>query len=314
MTSAIENVSVRKFEAPLGAEVQGVDLDASLSESIKELIRFAWYQHQVLLFRNQTHLTTQRLVDFSRMFGELDAAPITVRNKGKPFIPEFPQVTAISNIEEQGKPIGGLGYGEAEWHTDMSYKDIPPSASILFSVEIPPTGGDTYFTSMYAAYDALPPDLRERLPSLACVHDASRNSAGELRPGFKDTSDPRETVGAWHPMVRTHPVTRKLALFLGRRKGAYIRGLPLDESEALLDFLWAHAARAEFTWAQRWKLGDVLIWDNRCTMHRRDSFNPDHRRLLHRTQVAGDKPFLVQEVRASHPKVVSVGAAVNCLL
>lgn len=292
MTSTIENVAVRRFDALLGAEVQGVDLDASLSEPIKDLIRFAWYEHQVLLFRNQIHLTTKRLVDFSKMFGELDAAPITARNNGKPFIAELPQITAISNIEEQGKPIGGLGYGEAEWHTDMSYNDVPPSASVLFSIEIPPVGGDTYFTSMYAAYDALPRDLRERVPSLQCVHDASRNSAGELRKGFKDISDPRETVGAWHPLVRTHPVTRKHALYLGRRKGAYIKGLSLEESEALLDVLWQHATSPAFTWTQKWIVGDVLIWDNRCTMHRRDSFDPNHRRLLHRTQIAGDKPFL----------------------
>jgi taurine dioxygenase len=305
MTSTIENIAVRKFDSLLGAEVQGVDLNASLSERIKELIRFAWYEHQVLLFRNQNHLTTKGLVDFSRMFGELDAAPITATNNGKPFISEFPQVTAISNIEEGGKPIGGLGYGEAEWHTDMSYKDVPPSASVLFSIEIPPTGGDTYFTNMYAAYDALPGDLKHRVHAMQCVHDASRNSAGQLRKGFKDVSDPRETVGAWHPLVRTHAITRKDALYLGRRKGAYIKGLSLEESDALLDVLWQYATSPAFTWAQKWRVGDVLIWDNSCTMHRRDSFDPNHRRLMHRTQIAGDKPFL-------GPRAVGALAAGRC--
>jgi len=251
----------------------------------------AWFQHLVLRFRGQQGMSTQQLVNFSKLFGELDRAPITTVGTGKPYLSEFPEITAISNIVVDGKPIGGLGSYEAEWHTDMSYKEETPSASLLYSIEIPPSGGDTWFSSMYAAYEALPDDLKRKIASLKCVHDASRNSAGMLRKGFKEVTDPRQTVGAVHPIVRTHPITKRKALFLGRRRNAYIPGLSLEESEALLDELWAHAIKPEFTWAQQWQVGDLLIWDNRCTMHRRDSFDPNARRLMHRTQVKGDRPF-----------------------
>ncbi|MEO7727172.1 MAG: TauD/TfdA family dioxygenase, partial [Burkholderiales bacterium] len=121
--------------------------------------------------------------------------------------------------------------------------------------------------------------------------DASRNSAGMLRKGWKEVTDPRETIGAVHPLVRTHPVTGRKALYLGRRLNAYIPGLAFVESEALLNALWKHAVRSESTWIQQWRVGDVIIWDNRCTMHRRDAFDPNQRRLMHRTQIAGDKPY-----------------------
>jgi taurine dioxygenase len=170
----------------------------------------------------------------------------------------------------------------------MSYKDEPPVASLLHAIEVPPEGGDTGFANMYLAYETLPDDLRRRLATLVCKHDASRNSAGELRRGFAEVTDPREAPGAVHPLARTHPVTGRKALFLGRRRNASIPGLPLAESEDLLDRLWAHATRPDFTWYQRWRVGDLLLWDNRCTMHRRDAFDPATRRLMHRTQVAGE--------------------------
>src|SRR5690606_22062181 len=149
-------------------------------------------------------------------------------------------------------------------------------------------GGNTQFANMYHAYETLPEILKETIKSLKCVHDASRNSAGQLRKGYQDNSDPRQTVGAIHPLIRTHPVTGKKCLFLGRRRNAYIVGLGLADSEALLDELWAHATKEEFVWTQIWKLGDVILSDNRCTMHRRDSFDPNSRRLLYRTQITGE--------------------------
>ena len=124
-----------------------------------------------------------------------------------------------------------------------------------------------------------------------CRHDASRNSAGELRRGFVDAPDPTQVVGAEHPIVRTHPATGKKALFLGRRRNAYIPGLPLAESEALLDALWAHCTKPEFAWYQQWRAGDLILWDNRCVMHRRDAFDPATRRVMHRTQIKGDRPL-----------------------
>lgn len=220
------------------------------------------------------------------MFGDLDMAPITVYT-GKPFIPECPEIAVISNIVEDGKPIGGLANYEAEWHTDMSYNEVPPSASVLYAIEVPDEGGDTSFCNMYLAYETLPRGLTKQIEGLRCRHDSSRNSAGQLRKGASEVTDPRETPGAKHPLVRTHPLTKRKALFLGRRRNAYIEGLELTESEELLDKLWAHALKPEFTWTQQWQVGDVIIWDNRCTMHRRDALDPAYRRLLYRTQIKG---------------------------
>jgi len=291
MTSTLTTaIRVIPLGPAIGAEVGGIDLREPIQAEAQSIIMDAWLEHLVLRFRNQPGMSTQQFVNFSKLFGELDRAPITTVGTGKPYLAEFPEITAISNIIVDGRPIGGLGAYEAEWHTDMSYKEETPSASILYSIEVPPSGGDTWFCSMYAAYDALPDDLRRRIANLTCVHDASRNSAGMLRKGYKEVTDPRETVGALHPMVRTHPVTKRKALFLGRRLNAYVPGLTLAESEALLDQLWAHAAKPEFTWVQQWRTGDVIIWDNRCTMHRRDSFDAATRRLMHRTQIRGDRP------------------------
>jgi taurine dioxygenase len=143
---------------------------------------------------------------------------------------------------------------------------------------------------MYLAYENLPAHLKERVEGLQCKHDSSRNSTGGLRRGHPENTTPRDAPGAVHPLVRTHPVTGRNALFLGRRLNAYIVGLEPDESEKLLDTLWAHATKPEYTWYQEWKLGDLILWDNRCVMHRRNAFDGAQRRIMHRTQLAGDKP------------------------
>jgi taurine dioxygenase len=200
-------------------------------------------------------------------------------------------VTVISNVVENGKAIGGLGAYEALWHTDMSYNPQPPCASALYALEVPASGGNTGFCNMYAAFEALPEAVRRRVEGRLCRHDASRNSTGELRRGFTDTEDPSRTVGADHPIIRTHPVTGRKALFLGRRRNAYIPGLGLEESGRLLDTLWEEATRDAFTWYQEWRAGDLVLWDNRCVMHRRDAFDPATRRIMHRTQIKGDRPF-----------------------
>ena len=286
-----ESITVTALGQGIGAQIDGVNLRAPLAAAVRTQIMAAWLEHKVLRFRGQQGMSTQQLVDFSRNFGELDRAPTPANKTGKPYLAEFPDVTAISNIVVDGQPIGGLGSYEAEWHTDMSYNESTPSASILYAIEIPPNGGDTWFCDMYAAYEHLPVQIKARIANLQCVHDASRNSAGMLRKGWKEVTDPRETIGAVHPLVRTHPVTKRKALFLGRRLNAYVPGLSLEDSESLINTLWQYAVRPEATWVQQWKVGDVLIWDNRCTMHRRDSFDANTRRLMHRTQIAGDRPY-----------------------
>ena len=194
----------------------------------------------------------------------------------------------ISSVKKNGKAIGGLGSYELVWHTDMSYNDLPPRASLLYALEVPPDGGNTGYLNMNAAYDTLPADLKRAIEGRTCIHDSSRNSAGELRQGFQRTTDVTRTPGAVHPLVRLHPVTRRKSLFLGRRPGAYIHGLSVEESEKLLDAVWAHATKPEFAWYQKWRIGDLVLWDNRCVMHRRDAFDESLRRLMHRTQIVGE--------------------------
>lgn len=279
-------VAVVPTGAALGADIVGVDLSQPVAPETFAVIRQAWLDHLVLRFRGQ-RIRDPEFLAFARLFGELDKAP---KHASKAVEDPYPEITVMSNIVENGKPIGNLGHYEAVWHTDMSYNDVTPTGSLLYSIEVPAEGGNTGFSNMYEAFDTLPPALRREILGRSCKHDCSRNSAGELRHGFREVTDPREAPGAVHPLVITHPETRRNALFLGRRHNAYIVGLPLAESEDLLNQLWAHATQKRFEWYQVWQVGDLVMWDNRCCMHRRDSFDPNARRLLRRTQVRGVKP------------------------
>jgi len=273
---------IRKLADALGAEIGGLDLSHSLSPELFSQIRAAWLEHLVIRIRGQK-LSDPELLAFSRNFGELD--PPGPNPLGRPFLADHPEMNVISNLKRDGVPIGGLGDGEAIWHADMTYVERPPMAAILYAIEIPPAGGDTYWANMVAAYETLPEELKRRIEDLEAIHDATYNSAGTMRKGYRAITDPRSAPGARHPLVRTHPETGRRSLFLGRRRNSYIVGLDLSESENLLDALWAHATQPRFTFRQEWRVGDVLVWDNRCTLHRRDAFDPRARRLLHRTQV-----------------------------
>jgi taurine dioxygenase len=294
-----QRVRVRPTGAALGADIEGVDLARLLSAEIVGAIKQAWSNHLVLRFRGQ-RLDDDQLMRFSAHFGELDWAPIIAASRVKirgedRYVDSAEEgrryISVISNVIENGKAIGALGAYEAIWHTDMSYNQEPPCASALYALEVPPSGGDTGFANMYLAYETLPEEVQRQVGGRFCRHDASRNSAGELRRGFTEVSDPRQAPGADHPIIRTHPVTGRKAIFLGRRRNAYIQGLAPEESEQLLDALWAHATRSELTWYQQWRVGDLVLWDNRCVMHRRDEFDPNTRRLMHRSQIKGDRPF-----------------------
>jgi taurine dioxygenase len=280
-------VVVTPLSKYIAADVSGVDISAPLSDEVFDAIRDAWMQHLVLRFRGQ-NLSKEQLLDFSRRFGKLDKAPINTI--GKNWIDGYPELAVMSNIKVDDKPVGSLGYGEAVWHTDMSYQEITPSAALLFGIEVAKSGGETGFLNMYLAYETLPADLKAAVEGKQIKHDASRNSAGELRKGFKEVTDPREAPGALHPIVIRHPVTGRKALFLGRRPFGYVMGLPLEESEALLDRLWAHATQERFAWFQKWQVGDLVMWDNRCTMHKRTAFDPTERRYLLRTTVVDRRP------------------------
>src|SRR5947209_16298543 len=280
-----EPIDVTPTGAALGAEIIGVDLK-NLDASQFAALKHAWHDHQVVLVRGQT-LSDQDLIAFSRRFGDLDWAP--VQETGRRFVEGLPEIYIVSNVMVNGEPIGSLGAGEAVWHTDMSYLDVPPMASMLYALEVPPAGGNTSFCSMYAVYQALPNELRQRIAKLKIKHDGTYNTGGYLRQGVAATDDPRTSPGAVHPLVCTHPDTGRRMLYLGRRRNAYLVGLELSESEVLLDELWQFVARPEFAWEHVWQVGDLVLWDNRCTMHRRDAFDPSSRRVMHRTQVKGEQ-------------------------
>jgi taurine dioxygenase len=281
-------LSIRNLDAPLGSEVSGIDLSKPVALGDVETIEDVWRERLVVVFHGQK-LSDPQLIAFSRNFGELD--PPGPNPYGEPFNKEHPELNVISNVVENGKPIGNLGDGEAVWHADMTYVDVPPKAAMLHSLEVPPpeAGGNTYFANMFAAYETLPADLKKAVGGKIAVHDASTNSAGMLRKGYKEVTDVRQTIGALHPLVRTEPKTGRKALFLGRRPNAYVFGLEVPESEALLDALWAHATQARFTMCHEWKVSDLLMWNNLSVLHRRDPFDPKTRRVMHRSQIKGDE-------------------------
>ena len=280
LRSAIEVIPA---SAALGAEIRGVDLRA-IDAAAFAAIHQAWLDHAVVLVRDQ-QLADADLIAFSRRFGELDQAPI--QENGRRFVEGYPEIYVVSNVVENGVAIGSLGAGEAVWHTDMSYLPDPPKASALYALEVPPAGGDTSFCTMYGAWDAMPDDLRATASKLRVKHDGTYNSGGYVRAGVTPTDDPRTAPGTLHPLVCTHPETGRRHLYLGRRRNAWLEGLPLDESNALLDRIWEAATADALTWRHQWRAGDVVLWDNRCVMHRRDAFDPGSRRIMHRTQIKG---------------------------
>ena len=278
----VKTVEVAPSGAALGADIVGLDVKNDINDAVFSQILDAWHDHNVLRFRGQD-LDDDALAEFSQRFGVLDMAP-TGRG-GSPFDPTRPEITVLSNIVVDGKPMGALGNSELVWHQDMSYNDLPPKASLLYGIEVPEEGGETLFYNLYKAYEMLPGDLAKRIEGLSCKHDATRNSSGELRHGYDEAYSNEERPGAVHPLVVRHPGSGRTALYLGRRPNAWIVGLSDAESEQLLDDLWGHIERHDFSWVQHWRKGDLVIWDNRCTLHRRNSLDPSTRRMMHRTQV-----------------------------
>ncbi|MEO8441937.1 MAG: TauD/TfdA family dioxygenase [Betaproteobacteria bacterium] len=291
------SVSVTPMQAAIGAQVECGDA-RTLDDADFQAVQRAFLDNLVLLIRGQT-LSDPELLAFGRRFGELTAAaPVHIGQQPR----QYPELAVISNVVENGVAIGGLGDGEAVWHSDSCFNEIPPSASILHSLELPPTGGDTGFTNMYFALETLPAGLRAAIKGKTIKHDLRYTSGGQLRPGYTGKEDIRSTPGPNHAILRRHPETGCDALYLGRRPHAYVSGLPFAESEALLDALWAHAARPEASWHHQWKVGDILIWDNRCAMHRRDAFAPNSRRVMHRTQCKGTPVVEGADNAPPHPR------------
>lgn len=285
----------------LGAEVRGIDLSAPPSGDDKSYIDAAWHGHLVLLFRGQ-HIGDAQLLAMAEAFGGAQAtesrsyylqAGFTEKSAR---LSALPGISIISNLDENGEPVAfhaGSGSQELKWHSDNCYIETPPKGSILHALRVPVNGGGhTVFANQYAAYDTLPEATRERLAGLHIKHDTSRNTAGGLRPSRTLPTTREEVVGPIHPLIWVHPETGKKALYLGSRyapPSSYIVELPTAEGDALLDELWAHAAREDLTWTHEdWRAGDVLMWDNRCAMHARTQIDHAQAREMHRTLIKGE--------------------------
>ena len=286
-----EKLEIRPTGAALGADVVGID-PARFGDDEFAIINQALLDHLVLRFRGCAALDDVAFTRFAARFGEIKPSPDFTRSRPV-YLAEAPLVTVISNVMEDGKPVGEHGDGELNWHTDLAFTDHPSALTMLLAREVPPRGGNTSFANMYRALDRLPEATRARIAKLKMKHQASHNAQGGKRPGYRDieTDDVREMPGPIHPIVRVHPESKRQALYLGRRFGAYIPGLPLAKSEALVNELWAHAAAPENVWTQEWQVGDLIVWDNRCTMHRRDAFVGQGRRRMHRLTTLGERPI-----------------------
>ena len=301
------------MKAALGAEVYGLDL-RELDEPTFRQLHAAWLENVLLVFRGQS-LAAEDLVRLVRHFG----TPVTSGKLHQRSLDERagtlllnlpPEVTVVSNVKQDGKPVGILGDGEVVWHSDFSFKERPTAARMLVAMELPPRelGGNTFFLNCYAAFDALPEAMKRRVSGLTIKQADIVDTAMMIRPGMSHDMDIRSVPGPSHPIISTHPETGHNMIFLGRRHGSYVNGLPLEASEALLNELWAHCTQPRFCYEHRWAPGDVVVWDNRATLHRRDPFDPGSRRVLYAAQVEGHRPFEAPDAltRPPHPRAQSL--------
>ena len=274
----------------LGADVVGIDPGNPSIEDVAA-VKSALRDHLVVRLRGYT-ISDVAFTRFAAMFGELEGSPAYSRSRAV-YVPDCPEITIISNVVEDGAPIGEHGDGELNWHSDKGFVELPSAYTFLLGREVPASGGNTSFCNMYNAADRIPADLRDKLADLKLKHQRSHTAQGTRRPGYRDigTDDPRELPGPQHPILRTHPESGRKALYLGRRFGGYIVGLPLAESERVLEQLWRCAAQPEDVWTQEWQTGDLVIWDNRCSMHRRDAFPGKGRRRMHRLTTISERPY-----------------------
>ena len=295
--------------APFGAVVCGLEPLAMSDADLTAIWRAYRERHGLLCFAFDRLLEAEELHALTAVFGENELAPGMVTGVGRGLRPGEeersvehqiadleaagvdPYLAYLGNVDPttlEAKGVPDRFYGEWEWHTDMSYIEVPPTFSLLHARAIPAEGGDTGFCSQVMAAAALPAELRERVLPLELKHDSTYTSSGVLRPGMEPPASPIEAIGGVHPILRRVGTTGEEALFLGRRTNAYIVGLPLDESEALLDELWAHATHHDFCYRHRWTVGEVVVWDNRMLLHKRHPMDDGDTRLMWRTQTKGE--------------------------
>lgn len=289
MSQVLNRLQVRKLGDSLGAEIAGFRFRDYTPDDIAA-VRAAWLEHVVLRFRD-TDLDDPAQIRFSAEFGPPVIHPRQLQEGAHG---AHPEILTISNMKKpDGSPAGDLGDGEVHWHTDTWFKERPPAGSFLRALAVPPTGGDTHFMNMYAVYDSLPQALKAAIANRCIHHQTVYDGRGDVRLGMTapDSDDVRTWPGVDHPIVRRHAESGRNCLYLGGRRHASIVGLPPDESATILGQLWAEAAQEDFTWTQVWQAGDLVCWDNRCAMHKRDAFDPAANRLMHRTTAEGERPM-----------------------
>jgi len=274
-------IRVAPVAGSLGAEIEGVDLARDPDDATIAEIRRAWLEHLVVFFRNQM-LGPDRFLAFARRIGTPAEYPFL------PGLDGYPQITAVTKLPHETVNFGGI------WHSDTTYLDRPPAATLLIAREIPPAGGDTLFASMYAACDALSPALRKTLESLRAVNssalaDVSKTREDRIRDS-KGSGDTTRVYEAVHPVVRTHPETRRKALFVNIAHTARFDGMTEEESRPLLQWLFQHQVRPEFTCRFRWQVGSLAIWDNRCAQHNPVNDYHGWKRVMHRITLQGERP------------------------
>ena len=291
MTRPCKDFETRPVAGAIGAEVTGVALSAPLDGATVEALRAAFREHLVLFFRDQD-LTPAQHSDFAGLFGEVDREPF-VYPLVMPHAEDHPEVLRIvKEADDGGINFGGL------WHYDVTYRERPHLGSVIHAREVPAAGGDTMWANQYLAYETLSEGMRALLDRLRAVHsnaltyggDEARFAPAPKAKGADRAAPPAERVESIHPVVRRHPETGRRALFVNRVFTERFDGMSLEESKPLLDFLWDHAARPEFTCRWRWRAGDVVVWDNRCTQHFALNDYYGRRREVHRVAIHGDRP------------------------
>ena len=270
--------AVRPLSPALGAEILGVDLRDPIDGARERQLLDAWHQHLVILLRDQT-LDEDTQVRFAETFG----APAKITS-GRTFSLKHPSVMLISNIRQDGKPIGALPDGEMHFHTDQCHQEIPAKATILYAIEIPTQGGDTLFSNAYTAYETLPDEIKRRIAGRRALNAYDKDST-QRTASYENAGS-----SCWHPVVRTHPVTGRQALYVNRLMTREIEGLPREESDAILQQLFDHQEQPQLVYEHVWRPGDILMWDNRCTLHARTDFSAGERRMLRRVTLLGEKP------------------------
>ncbi len=281
-SDAALNVEVVPLSPALGADIVGVDLRAPLDEATARLIRQAWSDHLVIRLRGQT-LSEEDQVRFGETFGPLNRSA----KKRAHHNAANPAIMLISNIRENGQLIGALPDGEMHFHTDQSHQETPCSGTMLYALEVPSVGGDTLFANGYTAYETLPEAIKQKLAGARALHAYDYDNASTRRGTVLKEGVPH----AVHPVVRTHPQTGRKALYVNRLMTLRIEDFDPQDSEDLLQMLFDHIERTDFVWGQQWKPGDVVLWDNRCTVHARTDFSAAERRLMRRVTILGEKPF-----------------------